>query len=298
MIQKRKHDAVFWLFLLPALIGFLLVIVIPFIMGIAYSFTDWSARPQPDGLQFVGFLNYGEALSNPSFQYSFILSIIYTILNMLVINAVAFGLALLVTSNTKLKNMYRVGFFLPNLIGGLILGYIWKFIFNYLFQSILGSNDPSTLILADRNLSVLAIVVAGTWQYAGYIMMIYVAAIIAVPEELFEAAKIDGANAIKRLRHIIIPMVAQAFTVTLFLTMVQSFKQYDTNVSLTGGGPATQIGEQSLLGTELLAMNIYNTAFISSNQAGSQARSVIFFIVLALIGIFQVRANKKREIEL
>ncbi|KGE71889.1 carbohydrate ABC transporter permease [Spirochaeta lutea] len=304
-MRKQKFDMTSWLLLLPALFAFVMVIIIPFIMGILYSFTDWSSRPQPDGMQVVGLLNYLETFKDPSFLYSFIVTTVYTALNMLIINVVAFILALLVTSNIKFKHAYRVGFFLPNLIGGLILGYIWQFIFNIVVPNlplitelIPAIQNPANYILAERNSALMAIVIAGSWQYAGYIMMIYVAAIISVPGELFEAAKIDGAGPWMQLRTIIIPMTAQAFTVTLFLTLVQSFKQYDVNVSLTGGGPATTFMEKSILGTELLAMNIYNTAFKANQLAQSQARAVIFFLVLAVISTFQVRANKKQEIEL
>ena len=304
-MNKQKHDPIFWLFLAPAIIAFLMVIVIPFFMGIFYSLTDWTSRPQPDGLQFVGLQNFIASIKDTSFLYSFILTFVYTFLNMLLINLVAFGLALLVTAKLKYKNIYRAGFFLPNLIGGLILGYIWQFIFNIVIPNLPVIStiypaiaEPANLMLANRNSAVMAIVIAGSWQYSGYIMMIYIAAIISVPEELFEAAKIDGASPFKKLLHITIPMTAQAFTITLFLTLVQSFKQFDVNVSLTGGGPSTQFMGKFMRGTELLALDIYNTAFTSNSLAQSQARSVIFFVVLVVISLIQVRQNKRREVEL
>ncbi|MBE3065055.1 MAG: sugar ABC transporter permease, partial [Spirochaetes bacterium] len=223
-----------------------MVIVIPFFLGVYYSFTNWSSSARAgNALRLVGLENYGRILKDPAFAYSFILTVIYTVLNMLVINVVAFALALLVTAKTRLRHAYRAGFFIPNLIGGLILGYIWQFIFNNAVPSLgtlLGFAswaDPANLVLA-RNTSALgALIVAGTWQYAGYIMVIYVAAIETVPAELHEAAQIDGASPLRRLRVITIPMASQAFTITLFLTLVQSFKQFDVNVSLTGGGPST-----------------------------------------------------------
>lgn len=304
-MNKQKHDPIFWLFLAPAIIAFLIVIVIPFFMGIFYSLTDWTSRPQPDGLQFVGLQNFILSIKDPSFLYSFILTFVYTFINMLLINLVAFGLALLVTVKLKYKNIYRAGFFLPNLIGGLILGYIWQFIFNIVIPNLPVIStiypaiaDPVNLMLANRNSAVMAIVIAGSWQYAGYIMMIYIAAIISVPEELFEAAKIDGASPYRKLIHITIPMTAQAFTITLFLTLIQSFKQFDVNVSLTGGGPSTAFMGKFMRGTELLALDIYNTAFTSNSLAQSQARSVIFFTVLVIISLIQVRRNKRREVEL
>lgn len=158
--------------------------------------------------------------------------------------------------------------------------------------------DPKNLVLANRNSSVLALVVVGTWQYAGYIMMIYVAALESVPAELHEAARIDGAGVAQRTRHITIPMIAQAFTITLFLTLVQSFKQFDVNVSLTSGGPSAMFMGKPLFGTELLALNIYNTAFVKLNMAQAQAQAVIFFLVLIVISMIQVSANKKKEVEM
>jgi len=304
-MNKKKHDLIFWLFLAPAITAFLMVIIIPFLMGIFYSLTDWTSRPQPDGLQFVGLQNFIDSLQDPSFIYSFILTFLYTFINMFLINVVAFGLALLVTAKLKFKNIYRAGFFLPNLVGGLILGYIWQFIFNIVIPNLPiisaiypAVAEPANLMLANRNSAVMAIVIAGSWQYSGYIMMIYIAAILSVPEELFEAAKIDGASSFRKLLHITVPMTAQAFTITLFLTLIQSFKQFDVNVSLTGGGPSTAFAGKFMRGTELLALDIYNTAFTSNSLAQSQARSVIFFIVLVIISMIQVRQNKRKEVEL
>ena len=303
-MKTVKHGPIFWLFLAPAILAFSMVILIPFGMGIFYSVTDWTSRPQPEGLQFKGLANFAQSLKDPSFLYSFLLTSIYTVLNMLVINIVAFALALLVTSKLRLKNLYRIGFFLPNLIGGLILGYIWQFIFNVVIPNFPvltalfpGLAVPLNYMLAQRNTAVLAIIIAGSWQYAGYIMMIYVAAIVSVPAALYEAARIDGASPFKQLLHVTVPMTAQAFTITMFLTLTQSFKQYDVNVSLTGGGPAANFMGKAVLGTKLLALDIYNTAFVSNDLAQSQARSVIFFLVLVVVSILQVRINKRREVE-
>ena len=158
--------------------------------------------------------------------------------------------------------------------------------------------SPENLILGKSTSAVMALVIVGTWQYAGYIMMIYIAAIENVPVELHEAAMIDGAGPMQRLRAITLPMAAQAFTVTMFLTLVQSFKQFDVNVSLTSGGPSTMFKGVPVLGTELLALNIYNTAFLPNFLAQGQARAVVFFLVLAVIALVQVAVNKKKELEL
>lgn len=306
MHNRFEHRFIFWLFLAPVLFAFFMVIVIPFFMGAYYSFTDWSASARAGaGLRFVGLQNFIQSVKDPGFIYSFSLTLAYTIVNMLVINTVAFFLAIMVTSNIPLRNLYRAGFFIPYLIGGLILGYIWQFIFNNAipaigeFSGILSFlADPENLVLSKRTSAVLAIVAAGTWQYAGYIMMIYVAAIESIPAEMHEAASIDGAGFWSKLRHITMPMVAQAFTITMFLTLINSFKQFDVNVSLTAGGPSTIFMGKPIFATELLALNIYNTAFVGNKIAMGQARAVIFFLVLVIIALIQVYINKKREVEM
>jgi len=304
-MRKAKHPPVFWLFLAPVLLAFALVIVVPFLLGVYYSFTSWTATARlGDTLKVVGLRNFAGILKDPSFTYSFILTVVYTVLNMIVINVVSFGLAMLVTLRLKGRNVYRAGFFVPNLIGGLILGYVWQFIFNNAVPSIgtmLGLAswaNPDHLILARSNTALIALVVVGTWQYAGYIMVIYVAALETIPQELIEAAQIDGASPLRRLREITLPMIRQAFTITIFLTLVNSFKQFDVNVSLTGGGPSAMFQGQPIYGTQLLAMNIYNQGFKSNDMAGAQARAVVFFLVLVIVSIIQVSASKKREIEL
>ncbi|OQB97388.1 MAG: L-arabinose transport system permease protein AraP [Spirochaetes bacterium ADurb.Bin110] len=306
MTKKTESALVFWIFLLPVLFAFIMVMVIPFVLGSYYAFTNWTSSARVDSsLKFVGFENFSNSLKDPSFLYSFGITFVYTILNMIVINIVAFVLALFVTGDLRFKNLYRVGFFVPNLIGGIILGYIWQFIFNNALPS-LGSiipaldflSDPANLMLSKPNTAIAAMIIVGTWQYAGYIMMIYVAAIENIPQELIEASRIDGATTWVRLKSITIPLCAQAFTVTMFLTLVNSFKQFDVNVSLTSGGPSTMLMGQPIFGTELLALNIYNTAFISNKLSEAQARAFIFFLILAIISIIQVNVNKKKEIEL
>jgi raffinose/stachyose/melibiose transport system permease protein len=304
-MRKTKHPAIFWLFLAPVLFAFVIVIVVPFFLGAYYSFTNWSATARAnDTLRLIGFGNYAGILRDPSFTYSFIVTVVYTVLNMIAINVVAFGLAMLVTRKLAGRNVYRAGFFIPNLIGGLILGYIWQFIFDNAVPSIgtlLGFApwvDPANLVLARSTTALLAMVLVGTWQYAGYIMVIYVAAIETIPQELVEAAQIDGASPFRRLRAITLPMIRQALTVTLFLTLVNSFKQFDVNVSLTGGGPSVMFAGHPIYGTQLLAMNIYNQGLKSDDMAGGQARAVVFFLVLVIVSIIQVSVNKRREIEL
>ncbi|MFP4534820.1 MAG: carbohydrate ABC transporter permease [Spirochaetaceae bacterium] len=306
MNRFHRNSLTFWAFLAPVLFAFLMVIVVPFLVGAYYSLTDWNATARAgQGVSFVGFENFLRTFRDPAFLYSFIITTIYTIANVVVINVVAIALALAVTSKLKLRNVYRMGFFIPYLIGGLILGYLWQFIFNNAIPAVGESvgllsslGNPERLILGRVPTAIMALVIVGSWQYAGYIMMIYVAAIEGVPEELYEAARIDGASEWHRFRTITVPMIAQAFTITLFLTLVNSFKQFDVNYSLTAGGPATTFMDKSIFGTELLAMNIYNTAFVGNDLADGQARAVIFFVVLVVFSLVQVTINKRKELEL
>ncbi len=299
MKKDTSSTLVFWLFLAPVLFAFFLVIVVPFVLGIFYSFTDWSSSAGSGaGLKFVGLKNFIDSFKDPAFLYSFLVTVAYTAINVIVINAVSLILALLVTSKIKLRNVYRVGFFVPNLIGGLILGYIWQFIFNNAIPALGGFlANPDNLILSKVNTSVLALVAAGTWQYGGYIMMIYIAAIEGVPVELHEAATIDGATGFQRFVKVTVPMIAQAFTITMFLTLINSFKQFDVNVSLTAGGPSTIFMGKPIYATELLALHIYDTAFAANHLAMGQARAVIFFLVLVVISVIQVRSSTRREVE-
>ncbi len=304
--NKKFQDRFwFWIFLMPVMIPFLLMVITPFFMGIYYSFTNWTG-----GLfetQWVGLENYRALASDFRFVYSFFRTIIYAVLNVIFINIVAFSLALLVTRKLKLQNIYRAGFFIPNLIGGLIIGYLWQFIFVVVLGTA-GIGLFASSPINNQN-AMMALVAVVTWQYAGYIMMIYIAALQNVPEDLIEASQIDGANAFQRLRHITLPLIAQAFTVAMFLTLVTAFKQFDTVFSLTGGGPSTELPgwireimgieiSRTVQSTRLIAVNIYNWGFARGNMAAAQAQAVAFFLMLSVISLGQVYFNKKREVEL
>ena len=278
-----------------------MVVIIPFFMGLYFSLTDWRAISGAT-VTWVGLQNYFQVLKDNTFLNSFIITTTYAMVSIVVLNVVAFFLALLVTSNIRFTGVYRSGFFMPNLIGGLILGYIWQFIFNSAvpaFGSTIGFMWlKEHLFLADKYLALMAIVIVGTWQYAGYLMMIYVAALQAIPTSLLEAAEIDGANFAHRIRYITFPLVAPAFTVCMFLTLVNSFKQFDVNFSLTAGGPAGMFMGRAVLTNQFLALNIYQTAFAFNRLAEGQAKAVIFFIVLTIFSLIQVRQNKRKEIEM
>jgi len=301
MKKQTKDHLVFWLFLAPALISFVVVVIIPFFMGLYYSMTDWTAVADSTPV-WVGLENYKSMFSDFAFKYSFIRTFLFSVLSVISINLVALTFAFLVTREIRFKNFYRAGFFIPNLIGGLVLGYIWQFIFKSVVPSIgalLGIDFiENLLLLADPNLTLFGLIFAFTWQYAGYIMMIYVAALLNVPQELLEASEIDGANFWQKLISITIPMIAQAFTITSFLTLVSSFKQYDIIVALTNGGPTDLYQGQVVNSSELLAMHIYNVAFKYNNMAEGQARAIIFFLVLSVVSIAQAYYNKKKEVEM
>ncbi len=301
MKKQTRDKLVFWLFLAPALISFLVVVIIPFFMGLYYSMTDWTAVADSTP-NWVGLDNYKSMFSDFAFRYSFMRTFLFTLLSVVSINVVALTFAFLVTREIRFRNFYRAGFFIPNLIGGLVLGYIWQFIFKSVVPAIGGLFGidflEQLLLLADPNLTLLGLIMAFTWQYAGYIMMIYVAALLNVPQELLEASEIDGANFWQKLWNITIPMIAQAFTITSFLTLINSFKQYDIIVALTNGGPTDLYQGQTVNSTELLAMHIYNVAFKFNKMAEGQARAIIFFLILSVVSIAQVYYNKKKEVEM
>ena len=303
---EAQHNRVFSYFVLPSLSAFSLFVMYSFLHGIILSLTNWDGLNTGNEI-FIGLRNYQTIFTDYRFAYSLYRTILYSVLNILFINAAAFFLALLVTQNLKLRNLYRAGFFLPNLIGGLVLGYIWQFIFNRAVTSL--GPAFATSILVNGETAMIGLIIVVTWQYAGYIMMIYVAALQNVPQDLVEASKIDGANAFQRLRLIIFPLVAQAFTVSMFLTLTTSFKQYDTVLSLTNGGPGTLfpawlgkiLGMSALpvvQSSNLIALNIYQEAFTQYQLGVGQAKAIVFFIFLLVISLLQVYYNKRREIQL
>ena len=286
------------LFIFPCALAFLMVIICPFLIGIYYSMTDW------DGVNpvitWVGFANFAGMFKQPQFLYSFMITLLYTAINIVLVNVAGFLLSLLATSKAKLRNLYRAGFFVPNLIGGIVLGYIWQFLFNNViinFGSGLGIGFLSSSLIAKPDTVIWAMSFVNTWQYAGYIMMIYVASIQSVSDSIMEAASVDGATYITCVRKILIPMMANAFTITIFLTLTTSFKQFDLNFTLTNGGPAMRFMGKAIRSSQLLAMDIYSTANGLNKMAEAQAKAVVFFILLVVFSLVQVYINKRREVE-
>ncbi len=291
--QKHHRKIVHVIFLFPLLFTFAVTVIIPLVLGICYSFTDWT------GIRFsqmVGLQNYLTMFKDPAFIWSILITFIFVALNMVLINLVGFLLALLCTSGLKGGGFFRASYFLPNLIGGIVLGYIWQFVFN---NVIIGLTDNISW-LAKSKTALFAIVIVYIWQYAGYIMLIYITGLTQIPGDVLEAARIDGANPVQTLFKIKIPMIASTITICTFLTLTSAFKQFDVNMALTNGAGsvASFMGNYLSNGTQMLALNIYNTAISKNNYALGQAKAVFFFIILAVVSLIQVRISNKKEGEL
>lgn len=289
---KRHRTIINILFLFPICFTFAVTVLLPFALGIFYSFTNWTGIKFTE---FVGFDNYITMFKSKDYVYSLIITIVFTAINMILVNIVAFILALLCTSKVKGRNFYRASFFLPNLIGGLVLGYVWQFIFNKVFTNIVAGSQS---MLTNPNLALMAILIVSTWQYAGYIMMIYVTGLQSVPKDILEASSVDGANGFITLSKIKMPLIANSFTVCIFLTLVNSFKQFDLNVALTNGAPSRILGGKAIASTEFMALNIYKTAIAKNEYALGQTKAVVFFILLAIVSLTQVTISKKKEVEM
>ena len=288
---KHHRKIIYILFLFPLLFTFLVTVIIPLCLGIFYSFTDWT------GIKFtqvVGLSNYTSMFKDPAFIWSILITFIFVVLNMILVNVIAFLLALLCTSKVKGIGFFRTAYFLPNLIGGIVLGYIWQFVFSNVLISITKNSW-----LSQTKTAMLAIIIVYIWQYAGYIMLIYITGLTQVPKDVLEAASIDGADAKQTLFQIKIPMIASTITICTFLTLTSAFKQFDVNLALTGGtGSAQFMGSYLTNGTQMLALNIYNTAVSKNNYSLGQAKAVLFFIILACVSLVQVRISNAKEVEL
>ncbi len=295
---KNHRKIVNVLFLFPLLFTFGVTVIIPLVLGVFYSLTNW------DGIRFteiIGFGNYAIMFKEPSFVWSIFITVLFVIFNMVLVNVVGFALALLCTSNLKGIGFFRAAYFLPNLIGGIVLGYIWQFIFNnVLTQVIFKFFGSQASILAKTNTAFIGIIVVYIWQYAGYIMLIYITGLTQVPKDVLEASQIDGANKIATLFKIKIPMIASTITICTFLTLTSAFKQFDVNMALTNGvgSVANFMGDYLTNGTQMLALNIYNTAISKNSYALGQAKAVLFFIILACVSLLQVSISSKKEVEM
>lgn len=291
---KHHRGIINFMFLFPLLFAFAVTVIIPLVLGIGYSFTDW------DGIQIknvVGIENYVRMFKQAQFVWSVLITFLFVVFNIIFVNVVAFLLALLCTSKLKGLGFFRAAYFVPNLIGGIVLGYIWQFIFSNVLTAMLRSDYS---MLSETNTAFIGIVIVYIWQYAGYIMLIYITGLNTVPGDVIEASAIDGATSLQTLFKIKIPMIAPTITICTFLTLTSAFKQFDVNLALTKGTGSVSsfMGEYLTQGTQMLALNIYDTAIVKNEYAFGEAKAVLFFIILAIVSIVQVRISNKREVEL
>lgn len=297
--MEKYYKKWFKILNIPAAILFVVVILVPFIMGMAYSFTAWRGSYFKGSEHWygalVGFKNYIKVFHSQKFITSFIYTIKFTIVAVVTKNIVSLGMALMVRKVGKGKGFFRTVFFFPNLLGGLAMGFIWSFIFQNVYSLMLfGEDSPIHIpflcdMLQDPNKAVFAMAIMATWQTAGYLMLIYLNGLNNIPEDLYEAASIDGATAWQKFRHITVPMLMPAFTIVFFLTLSSSFKMLDENLALTGGD----------FGTRMLSLQILLTTRENTppNYGMAQAQAVIFFILIAVVSIVQVIVTKRKEIE-
>ena len=273
----------------PGTILFFAVVVVPFIYGLYLTFTSW------DGVSankpFVGFANYAAAFSDGAYWIALGRTALYSLFAVVFINILAFALAYLVTSGVKGQNFFRAGFFVPNLIGGIVLGYIWKFVFNRAYVAIASAITGGMAVspLSTTGGAMFCLIFVSVWQYAGYMMLIYVAGFMSVSDSLKEAAMIDGCTPSQAMRNVTIPLMRSSFVQCIFLSITRCFVVYDVNLSLTKGEPFNT--------SVLAAMHVYNQAFTYKNYGLGQAEALILFIVCAAVGITQVMIGKRGEVE-
>ncbi|REK74780.1 carbohydrate ABC transporter permease [Paenibacillus paeoniae] len=275
----------------PALLFFTLIVLVPFLLSIYYGMTNWNGVSST--VTWAGFDNYKQIIMHDTdFRNSFWFTARYSAVTVILINLIGLSLALLLTKALKSRYLLRSVFFMPNVIGGILLGYIWHFIFVKGFASV-GEWTNIGLFqlpwLGTSSTAFWGLIIVTVWQYSGYLMIIYIAALLNIPKDLKEAAQIDGASRLHMLLRITLPLIMPAFTVCFFLAISWSFKVFDLNLSLTGGGPFNS--------TKSVALNIYNEAFRNNRYGLGTAKALIFFVVVALITILQVKYTKKKEVE-
>ena len=290
ILIRRPIQRWFPLFVLPTFICFIIGFIWPFLQGIYLSFCNFMT---PRDATWVGLSNYIKAFQDPSFGRAFWNTAAFAVVSIILINVIAFAIAYALTQKMRGANLFRTIFFMPNLIGGVVLGYIWSMIFDGILKAY------NTYLTANSTYGFWGLVILVAWQQIGYLMIIYIAGLQAVPEDMMEAAKIDGANGWQTLFRVTIPNVMPSITICTFLTLTNSFKMFDQNLALTGGDPITTLatGEQ-IKTTELLALNIYSTYNVGKNWHGvAQAKAVIFFLLVAVIAIAQLTATRSKEVQ-
>ena len=279
--MKNNLKKYYGIFALPTTVVFAVVFLIPFILGLYLSFCDFTTVSDS---VFSGLKNYKSIFSDENFLNSLWFTVKFTVVSVISVNVIAFSLALLLTNKIKGTNFFRTVFFMPNLIGGIVLGYIWQLIINGVLARL------GVTITYDPSYGFWGLVVLMNWQMIGYMMIIYIAGIGNIPKDLIDAAKVDGATSFGVLRHVIIPMVMPSVTICLFLTLTNSFKLFDANLALTDGAPSRQ--------TAMLALDIYKTFYGAvGSQGAGQTKAVIFFLLLAAVSLIQLKITRNKEVE-
>lgn len=273
-----------WLFVIPTLASFVIGFIIPFFEGLYLSLCQFTTV---GNAKFIGFDNYVSAIQDTLFQSSFRFTVLFAIMSILLINVIAFILALLLTKNLKGTNFFRTIFFMPNLIGGIVLGYIWNILINCVL-----SLAAKPLLALNSTAGYWGLIILMCWQQIGYMMIIYIAGLQAISDDLIEAAEIDGATPWQTLWKVKIPMVMPSITICVFLTLTNSFKLFDQNLALSGGDPNHA--------TEMVALNIYNTFYFRAGpqwKGIGQAKAVLFCIVVIIISLLQLQSTRSKEVQ-
>lgn len=280
----------FLLFMLPTFAAFCIGFIWPFAQGIYLSFCEFRT---PKDAEFIGLENYIKALTDEGFRYSFVYTAGFAVVSIIAINILAFVVAYFLTQNIKGANIFRTVFFMPNLIGGIVLGYIWSMIFDGILKVY------GTYLLAETEYGFWGLLILMCWQQIGYMMIIYIAGLQSIPEDMMEAARIDGANKWQTLWRVTIPNMMSSFTICIFLTLTNSFKLFDQNLALTEGMPVIfGEGGQMTYSTQMLALNIYQTFYSSgANRGVAQAKAVVFFILVATLAMAQLRFTREKEVQ-
>ena len=279
-----------FIFAIPGCAIFFAVVMIPFIYGFYLTLTDWNGVSSVKNI--VGLSNYHAVFQDTEFWSSLGLTLKYVVITVLLVNIIAFLLAYALTNGIKGQNFFRAGFFTPNLIGGVVLGFIWQFIFSRVIVQIgenLGWKIFSQSWLSDPTKAFWTLVIVTVWQLSGYMMLIYIAGFTGLSEDVLEAASIDGATGFQKMKSIILPLMVPSFVICLFFTLSRAFMVYDVNLTLTGGEPYGT--------TKLVAMHVYVKAFTARNYGVGQAEALILFVIVALISGVQIYIGKKKEVE-
>ena len=288
----EKSIKKYWpIFVLPTFAAFIIGFIVPFIEGIYLSFCKFTTIRDAS---FVGLSNYVEAFKDNTFTHAFGFTAVFAVVTLVLINVLAFAIALALTQKIKGTNIFRTIFFMPNLIGGIVLGYIWSMIFDGVLS------HYGTNILLETRYGFWGLIILMCWQQIGYMMIIYIAGIQSIPEDLIEAARIDGATKMQTLFKITLPNLMPSVTICLFLSLTNGFKLFDQNLALTGGQPFNWQADGTVVKTtEMLALNIFNTFYGQSSTARgvAQAKAVLFFVLVAAISLIQLSATKNKEVQ-